>query len=116
MQNKFKFPHQDTELMRRTLQMVQAGEISVSRALEVMDMWLVGRYSSDLLPAPAECHPLLDDDHVLASLESAGVTFQRFIDAKGQAVHCTAGSQDASHLLDGIRMILAARDNVSALL
>lgn len=106
----------DAEDMRRTLQLVQAGEISVSRAVEVLDMWLAGRYTDDLLPPPADCLPVLNDDRIIASFQSAGVEFQRFVDARGREVHWTSGSQDASLLIDGVRTVLAAQDQASALL
>lgn len=111
-----KTPRFDAEDMRRTLQLVQAGDISVSRAVEVLDMWVAGRYADDLLPPRADCLPGLNDDHIIASFESAGIEFQRFVDARGREVHWTAGSQDASRLIDGVRTVLAAHEQATALL
>lgn len=40
----------DPAEMRPMLQAMQSGEMSVSRGVELLDMWLAGNYSDDQLP------------------------------------------------------------------
>lgn len=106
----------DAEDMRRTFRLVQEGEISVSRAVEVLETWLHGHFNPNLLPASDECGQKLDDARIVELFQSAGVSFQRFVDVQGRERHWTDGSQEASFLIDGARTVLAAHDAVTALL
>lgn len=40
----------DAREMREMLRAMQAGELTVSRGVELLDMWLAGNYSDDQLP------------------------------------------------------------------
>lgn len=52
----------DPRDLRVFLQSLQAGEMSVSRAVEILDMWLVGKYSDDQVPPPPADSALIVDD------------------------------------------------------
>lgn len=43
--------------LREMLRAMQAGEMTVSRGLELLDMWLAGNYSDDQLPPVSEVLP-----------------------------------------------------------
>lgn len=43
--------------LREMLRAMQAGEMTVSRGLELLDMWLAGNYSDDQLPQVSEVLP-----------------------------------------------------------
>lgn len=51
----------DTSRMRQMLEAMQAGELTVSRGLELLDMWLAGNYTDDQLPA-FTANEALDND------------------------------------------------------
>ncbi len=46
----------DASGMRPMLEILQAGEMSVARAIEIIELWMVGHYTADDLPSP---EPLL---------------------------------------------------------
>ena len=48
--------------IRKFLQALQAGEMSVARAVEILDAWLEGRYSDDMVPPPPADSCLIADD------------------------------------------------------
>lgn len=57
----------DATALREMLRSLQAGEMTVSRARELIDMWLAGNYSDDQLP-PASNYPMGEDDEPMALL------------------------------------------------
>ncbi len=40
----------DSQTLRNMLRAMQAGELTVSRGVELVDFWLAGNYSDDMLP------------------------------------------------------------------
>lgn len=52
----------DPRELRRMLQTLQAGEMSVSRAIELLERWVAGTYSNDDVPPPPEDSALIADD------------------------------------------------------
>lgn len=50
-------PEPDAQEMRKMLQAMQSGELSVSRGIELLDMWLAGNYTNDQLPPITEILP-----------------------------------------------------------
>lgn len=52
----------DPRHIRKFLQALQAGEMSVARAVEILDAWVEGRYSDDMVPPPPADSCLIADD------------------------------------------------------
>ncbi len=52
----------DPRHIRKFLQALQAGEMSVARAVEILDAWVEGRYSDDMVPPPPGDSCLIADD------------------------------------------------------
>ncbi len=48
----------DAQEMRQMLAAMQAGEMTVSRGVELLDMWLAGNYTDDQLPSVAKSRTL----------------------------------------------------------
>lgn len=44
----------DVRDMREMLRAMQSGELTVSRGMELLDLWLAGNYSDDMLPPVRE--------------------------------------------------------------
>lgn len=52
----------DPRRIRKFLQALQAGEMSVSRAVEILDAWVGGYYEDDMVPPPPSDSCLIADD------------------------------------------------------
>lgn len=52
----------DPQEARVMLQCLQAGEMTVSRAMELLRIWLAGNYKDDMVPSPPDDSALITDD------------------------------------------------------
>lgn len=52
----------DASELRNFMSVMQAGEMSVSRGLELIEMWTAGNYSDNQLPTPDPKNPILAED------------------------------------------------------
>lgn len=71
----------DPREIRVFLQSLQAGEMSVSRAIEILDAWVNGTYSPDMVPPPPPDSGLItDDDFPLDVLRRERATMRTMVD------------------------------------
>lgn len=97
--------------LRKFLEAMQAGEMSVGRAVEILDAWVHGRYSDDMVPEPPEDSALIADDEfpmVLLRRLRAERGAPALVQALQEAEHYLKFNEpaDAPHMVR-IRAVLA---------
>lgn len=92
--------------LREFLECMQNGEMTVSRGLELIDLWLYGKYSNDMLPDYSE-QPTLMDQLANAMQMHADMTAKYIALSKSQAQQSQWISVD-ERLPDSIREVIGA--------
>lgn len=85
---KSKRPDRDFREMREMLRAMQAGELTVSRGIEILEQWDAGNWSDDMLP-PVRADICFDEgsmpvdviDRLRSRLAEVQAAFQAYLDA-----------------------------------